>query len=1210
MAKDIDLGIEGCRVSAAAFLSLEICSNRSFEARCASEVLDVFPKTNQATFFEVLVPGWLWALGDRNSSELLIRFFSSSASIDGDSKAAWEVRITSELLRQRFSEITEASWNELCDQTVVGALEHLHYGPIALSELTEEEQSWFQGAAKTCGLQELFPKAPCTGVAEVRESALKKFGSVLDGKVSETEALLDALYSAWPVALEHGEELAFVLSVTPAFCDAGGMLELRNALDLLEFPSGCLVGGAWTWSAAMPHLLVDCKWAEVSRLAIEISKADTKEWVAHAALSWCVFYVFSPDGYRVPIWLREQLASNVMAYIKNRAALNEGPGANRHMREAMLLLVDKAELLSQRTRDEVPWTALQAFGTSPEFWEEIDVRLAQGKLSLEGLAAGASAFSMLRHVLDGKMPLGHREELVVDAALRDLSMLGVARLETFRTEALGSYGTGRSRRPDYDAIQRLGREASERVLRGAFDPIAPDLIPMPVGALENGLSADVALAEVTDMASTIKGMMKRAQALLCEPENDRYMAELAPFLAHTSDGNSDFAGIGAAVALISDFAGMGALHRALELCRVACVNLDALTKNDRAALSGSVFLIGAMRRLREAGLEGEPDFDALLRRLPDHPHWAARARQKASGVSPAPALFDTVVMVCSCHENLSNRVEAQRSGWLSELKNLGIPYVVLVGGEKTELIGDVLQVEAADSYEGLPEKILKGFEWLRDNTDASHILKIDDDCHLDVQTYFFSARWRCASWYGRILRKDGALTDRLWHQSRAISPRGKLAFDRAPRSRLYTDGGTGYALDRRALWALHGAACTLEGQRVIAGTYSEDVCVGALLCMEGLSPDERDYHTMVLRHGRQGEPAVLKWSEGMGVNDHFGFTRVMHMDGTLNLRTLEAERKTTGLFPKRIWPAEYKATFKDNNGSLTYLGSTKHLRNAMDVPVAVACVLRNERVMLPHFLAHYRQQGVQAFLFADNLSDDGSLEYLLKQSDCAVFSAAAQFNSVDQGTAWKRALISQFRMGKWTLVADVDEFLMLPEGVDTLETYLDDLPAGVDAQRVKMLDMYPGYDLSKADFETTEPFYAAPFHDKHPYLSTSLSKGPFGNERTLTSALRHRLLPGARVDSFVACKTALLRYKPWMRLSTSFHFATGVSPAEKALVFAHFKFHAQFHNKAEIEVQRGQYWNDSEEYRAYLSGEISGRTLMEEGMSVRVAPPNYAAMQE
>ncbi len=141
--------------------------------------------------------------------------------------------------------------------------------------------------------------------------------------------------------------------------------------------------------------------------------------------------------------------------------------------------------------------------------------------------------------------------------------------------------------------------------------------------------------------------------------------------------------------------------------------------------------------------------------------------------------------------------------------------------------------------------------------------------------------------------------------------------------------------------------------------------------------------------------------------------------------------------------------------------------------------------------------------------------------------------------------------------------------------------------------MYPGGALSEARLkDAPDPFAVAGFVERRPFLATSLARGPWSDGATWTSALRHRLMPGARPEMFVAQKVALVKYRPWMRFSDSLHYATGVTLAHRELLLAHFKYHAGFAARARRESARRQHFNDAEEYRRYLSLVASGREVI------------------
>ena len=65
---------------------------------------------------------------------------------------------------------------------------------------------------------------------------------------------------------------------------------------------------------------------------------------------------------------------------------------------------------------------------------------------------------------------------------------------------------------------------------------------------------------------------------------------------------------------------------------------------------------------------------------------------------------------------------------------------------------------------------------------------------------------------------------------------------------------------------------------------------------------------------------------------------------------------------------------------------------------------RNERAIMPAFFNHYRNLGVRQFAILDNLSTDGSLDYLVEQNDVFCFSSPNQYKYSMFGVAWQKLL--------------------------------------------------------------------------------------------------------------------------------------------------------------------------------------------------------------
>ncbi len=118
---------------------------------------------------------------------------------------------------------------------------------------------------------------------------------------------------------------------------------------------------------------------------------------------------------------------------------------------------------------------------------------------------------------------------------------------------------------------------------------------------------------------------------------------------------------------------------------------------------------------------------------------------------------------------------------------------------------------------------------------------------------------------------------------------------------------------------------------------------------------------------------------------------------------------------------------------------------------------RNEKIRLPYFLQYYREQGVNHFLIVDNDSDDGSLEYLMKQPDVSVWYTRKSYKRSRFGVDWLNWLQMKYAHGHWSLVVDPDEFLIYPfcdtRPLRALTDWLD--ASSIKSFSAMLLDMYP-----------------------------------------------------------------------------------------------------------------------------------------------------------
>lgn len=544
---------------------------------------------------------------------------------------------------------------------------------------------------------------------------------------------------------------------------------------------------------------------------------------------------------------------------------------------------------------------------------------------------------------------------------------------------------------------------------------------------------------------------------------------------------------------------------------------------------------------------------------------------------------DTLVVIYSCRAYLDSRIKAIRDTWLKDLQARNIPYVIMVGDGEDKLNGDVLELKVSDTYEDLPHKSLKLFDWVYHNTNAQYVLKIDDDCYLDVDRYFDTLAYRKHHYYGRVIHRTVGGMDRAWHHSKSKTERAKKAIDKSPEPALYADGGGAYTLSRIAMHNLLEAASSIRGKRLIMNSFMEDKLVGDLLAINHIQPSNEDYECYQRRRTFGAASPVGMW-ENIFFPSRLTPTQVTHLDTDKVQALVRSYKHQDQLWPKKLWQSCWHTNVQLNSNQLELITEKEKALPLLKQELFVIAAMRNEMIMLPHFLAHYRKLGVKAFLITDNCSDDGTREYLQEQEDVLLYSADTEYKHSHYGVAWQQAMLANHCIGKWVLIADTDELLVYPGHKNkTLLDYVSEVEAeGYDCIRTDMIDMYPSGDLSEADFTKNAPFEVANWHDKEPLKEWALGSGWFSNSKNWASSLRHRIDANAEPNAFVSQKYALVKYKPWMRFSQGIHYAAGIKAADTATQFCHFKYHAGFKEKVEEEIRRKQHYDGAKEYQRYL----------------------------
>lgn len=1040
-------------------------------------------------------------------------------------------------------------------------------------------------------------------------------------------------YSGDPVALCHrciqahglnrSDLRQFVLMLSEWFCLNADPRRLADAARERGVSDWACVSDPWGQLAALPMLWARGDWPSCLQV-LRRARAQSRGWTVTPALGWIASALAQDlpglNGDRPDLAQRTGLMAALMELIAALAPAHMSQMGCHRLIEGVCDLLEAALDLPDWCAPHFADLALRAYGLTPGFWDHLDLRA--GVLPRH-LSDWQPAFAQLRQAcLSG-------DPAQMTKAARPFLCEPIAGHDILRRLVMSDAGLLRdgAELPDFSrwsgivprdqieesALRWLAFPRSQ-TMRDALALNTDTALHRAACAGLRRAAADVARPQMSQakqrLGAPLQAMLGRIRSGQV-PSSDAvsHISERARKLAVPQAG---FVGIAGLLALAEALSRAAAPEQARQCIDVALSgDLPAgVTQSPAAKLALARFAAFCPDAALRARVASAYVPDPTLAPPPAEDARAAKLRADANPFA------DTLVALISCRAYLGNRVPEIKAAWGSELARLGVPMITVIGrgadqrpGCGHRFDGHVLELDAPDDYEGLPQKILALADWVLAQTGFGRVFKIDDDCFLNAEAFFNDPAFLTVPYFGRPLRRNPGEMDRSWHMGRAQSARGRWELDKSPEPSVYADGGSGYILTRPALAALIAARKSVQGRALEQVSFMEDKLVGDLLALRSIAVAGPEYDMAIFRKSAPGLPPLPQYQNSFLPFAGSGI-KLAHLDAGGAPMAARAALASPWPSPMKIWPCHSAAQLGWAKNALDLISPPERLEAARDADLAVISVMRNERFMLDHFLSHYRRLGVSAFLIVDNGSEDGTLEHLVAQPDVSVFSTDTPYRQSAYGVIWQEALLAQVRLGRWTLLADADElaFWSLPGSDGRVQ---GDFPAllrgaefaGAEAVRLFMLDLYPKGAMAEAHFDQS-PFLEAGHIDRAPLRHDWQGRGPWSNSATVTSALRHRLMEEAgapaRANLFVAQKYALLRYHPFMRLSTGLHYVAGAKVASRDLGFAHFKYHAKFHAKAVAEVARGQHFNNAEEYRNYLRLLAQGRdTLFDPAQSVR-----------
>lgn len=293
---------------------------------------------------------------------------------------------------------------------------------------------------------------------------------------------------------------------------------------------------------------------------------------------------------------------------------------------------------------------------------------------------------------------------------------------------------------------------------------------------------------------------------------------------------------------------------------------------------------------------------------------------------------------------------------------------------------------------------------------------------------------------------------------------------------------------------------------------------------------------------------------------------------------------------KRIECAKYKAALAYDGQNLLVQRAKAFVADDMvliqdsltlsDDPCVptVVVVVKNERERMRVFYDHYRKLGVHQFVVLDNASDDGTLEFLINQSDTRVYQTTAPFQT-QKKEGWIEKLLTVTGYNRWYVIVDSDELL---DYIGSEDHSVERLIRKVNASGVKriggyMLDMYAKEPLFSGEREESLLYEPYRYFDKAWYYT----RGDMSSSNSyVTGGPRF-----SKLGMLLALGKQPVFFFDDQTLYRDCHSLYPILPKTEMpalLVLRHYKFLPRDLEEYHRRLQEKNFYNDSIEYRMVL----------------------------
>ena len=194
---------------------------------------------------------------------------------------------------------------------------------------------------------------------------------------------------------------------------------------------------------------------------------------------------------------------------------------------------------------------------------------------------------------------------------------------------------------------------------------------------------------------------------------------------------------------------------------------------------------------------------------------------------------------------------------------------------------------------------------------------------------------------------------------------------------------------------------------------------------------------------------------------------------------------------------------------------------------------------LEFLLEHHRRLGVDRFLFVDNGSDDGSVEYLLGEPDTIVWRTNGSYLRSNAGAAWADLVLRRYAPRQWCLVVRRRRAVRLP-GLRAPWPPRRSAPTSIvkarPATRRSSWTCTARAACRRATYRPgQDPLEVFPYFDRVHYRLRIPFDGPRRNMTNYWGGVRARMF-GGDYGGYLLNKVPLFRYSPGEVLMSGHHW--------------------------------------------------------------------------